>query len=226
MLRINSVSKFYDTHSGPRKVLDHISLTIAPNERIGILGSNGSGKSTLIKIISGSERPSSGTVQRGMSVSWPLAFTGGFQGSLTGADNLRFICRVYNVDYKRALPYVIDFSELGAYMNEPVKTYSSGMSARLAFAISMAVDFDCILIDEVTSVGDLRFRHKCDQELFQKRNHKAMVLVSHHESTIRKICDTVKVLSNGKLLDFESANNAFEYYSIMMRKVSATRENA
>ena len=122
--------------SGKRKVLDNINLTISPGEKIGILGKNGAGKSTLIRILSGAEEPSSGGIVRDMNISWPLAFSGTFQGSLTGADNVRFVCRVYNTDYKRAMEMVDSFAELGKYLYEPVKVYSSGMRARLAFAIS------------------------------------------------------------------------------------------
>ena len=142
-------------------VLDDLNLTIHLGEKVGILGCNGAGKSTLIRLISGAELPTSGSIQRGMSISWPLAFSGAFQGSLTGLDNLRFICRVYGVDFRPRVDYVEEFSELGHYMREPVKTYSSGMRARLAFAISMSIEFHCYLIDEVLAVGDAEFQRKC-----------------------------------------------------------------
>lgn len=176
MIRLTRVKKTYQTKSGERTVLDGVDVDIASGEKIGILGGNGAGKSTLIRIISGAERPTEGRVYRGMSVSWPLAFGGAFQTSLTGIDNLRFICRIYDVSVEDKLPFVREFTELGRYLNEPVKTYSAGMRAKLAFAISMAVDFDCFLIDEVTAVGDERFRQKCHVELFEKRNSRAMIL--------------------------------------------------
>ena len=157
MINLHQINKTYPTRSGLHCVLNGINLTIHPGEKIGILGRNGSGKSTMIRILSGAELPTSGQVHRNMSISWPLAHGGAFQGSLTGLDNLKFICRVYGVDYRDKIDYVQDFAELGKYFREPVKTYSSGMNSRLAFAISMAVEFDCFLIDEIISVGDARF---------------------------------------------------------------------
>jgi len=218
MIALRSVSKKYQTRDGPRIVLHDINFCVKRGQKLGILGANGSGKSTLIRIIGGSEKPSSGTVERKMSVSWPLAFTGGFQRSLTGADNLRFICRIYGVNYSKAFSYASEFSELGAYMYEPLKNYSSGMSARFAFAVSMAVDFDCFLIDEITTVGDKRFQEKCRQELFQKSGDKAIILVSHHGRMIQNVCERVCVLSDGTLQDFESTDQAFSYYERTLAK--------
>jgi capsular polysaccharide transport system ATP-binding protein len=123
MIRLINVCKDYETKAGPRRVLDSITLDINPGERVGILGRNGAGKSTLIRLISGAEQPTSGVIERNMSVSWPLAFSGGFQGSLTGADNVRFICRIYGVEFEPRLEFVEDFSQLGIYLNEPVANY-------------------------------------------------------------------------------------------------------
>src|SRR5690348_17294845 len=206
MITLKNVCKDYPTRAGPRRVLNDINLTIRPGERVGILGRNGAGKSTLIRLISGSEPPTLGTIRRNMSVSWPLAFSGGFHGSLTGADNVRFICRIYGVDFHPRFQFVRDFSELGMYLNEPVSTYSSGMRARLAFAISMTIDFDCYLIDEVMAVGDQRFRERCRVELFEKRKDKAMLIVSHSHRYLKNICDRFLLIEDGKLeahQDFE-----------------------
>lgn len=193
-------------------VLNNINLVIHPGEKIGILGRNGAGKSTLIRILSGAERPTSGQILRGMSISWPLAFAGGFQGSLTGLDNLRFICRVYGVDHRDKVDFVNEFSELGEYLWEPVKSYSSGMRARLAFAISMAIDFSCFLIDEVVAVGDARFHAKCNMELFEKRKDRAMIIVSHQHEQIVSHCDKAAVLHDGHLHCFDDVNQAYAYY--------------
>jgi len=212
MITITDLCKSYDTRQGEVTVLDHVNLTIKPGEKVGILGRNGSGKSTLIRLISGAEQPTSGSVHRGMSISWPLAFTGGFQGTLTGMDNLRFICRIYGVDANSLVDFVQDFSELGPYFNEPVKTYSSGMRARLAFAISMAVDFDCFLIDEVVAVGDSRFHEKCRIELFEKRKERAMIIVSHQPEFIKEHCDHAVVLVSGRLHSFEHFEEAQAFY--------------
>jgi capsular polysaccharide transport system ATP-binding protein len=134
------------------------------------------------------------------------------QGSLTGLDNLRFVCRVYGVEHQKILPFVEDFSELGTYLREPVKNYSNGMRARLAFAISMAIEFDCFLIDEVIAVGDARFHAKCSAELFEKRRDRAMILVSHDPRVVRERCHRAYVLQNGRLLTFGSIDEAFNYY--------------
>lgn len=213
MIRVENVSKSYHTRSGRRTVLENVNLEVSKGEKIGILGLNGAGKSTLVRLIGGAELPSSGTVYRGMSVSWPLAFHGGFQGSLTGLDNLKFICRVYRTEYKQALPFVEEFSELGPYLREPIKKYSSGMLARLAFALSMAVEFDCFLIDEVIAVGDARFQHKCNIELFLKRKDRAMIIVSHHEEFIRAFCDRAAVLISGRLHLFDNSEDALAFHS-------------
>jgi capsular polysaccharide transport system ATP-binding protein len=213
MIELHDVSKIYQTRSGPKTVLDKINLTIHPSQKLGILGCNGAGKSTLIRLISGAEKPTSGKIIRKMSVSWPLAFAGAFQGSLTGADNLRFICRVYGADYETALPFVESFSELGRYFREPYKTYSSGMSSRLAFAISMAVEFDCFLVDEIIAVGDERFHTKCHKELFIKRAHRAKVVVSHQPSLIKATCDKSVIISNGKLLHLDGMDHSLKSHN-------------
>ena len=213
MIELQNISKVYETRSGPRTVLDKINLSVAKGDKIGILGRNGAGKSTLIRLISGAELPTSGQIHRGISISWPLAFGGAFQGSLTGLDNLRFICRVYGGNIETAIPYVQEFSELGAYLKEPVKKYSSGMRARLAFAISMAVEFDCFLIDEIISVGDSRFHEKCRIELFEKRKDRAMIMVSHDASYIRAHCNHAAVLLKGSLHTFNLVDDAFAFYA-------------
>jgi capsular polysaccharide transport system ATP-binding protein len=213
MIEVRNLTKVYATRNGPRVVLDDVTLTVDRGEKVGILGRNGSGKSTLIRMISGAALPTLGTVRRAMSVSWPLAFGGAFQGSLTGLDNLRFICRVYGVNAEKQIDYVQEFSELGRYLREPVKTYSAGMRARLAFAISMAVDFDCFLIDEIIAVGDSRFHEKCHLELFEKRKDRALIIVSHDAHYIRAHCDHASVLVNGRLTTFSDVEDAFAFYT-------------
>jgi capsular polysaccharide transport system ATP-binding protein len=212
VIQLSEVSKTYTTRSGPRLVLDKINLTLRKGEKIGILGRNGAGKSTLIRLISGAELPTSGQIKRGMTISWPLAFGGAFQGSLTGLDNLKFICRIYDAPIAPAIPFVETFTELGSYLREPVKKYSSGMRARLAFAVSMAVEFDCFLIDEVIAVGDSRFHEKCRIELFEKRKDRSLILVSHDPGYIKQHCDRAAVLVNGKLYDFEKIDDSFSFY--------------
>lgn len=211
-IRLENVCKTYATRLGGRRVLDHVNLTLEKGRHIGILGRNGAGKSTMIRLLSGAENPTSGRIHRGMSVSWPLAFTGAFQTHLTGLDNLKFVCRVYGVEWKPLLPFVEDFTELGIYLREPVIHYSVGMMMRLAFALSMAIEFDCFLIDEGLSVGDSRFGDRCHVELFEKRKDRSFILVSHDANVIRSYCDRAAVLHKGRLLEFPSVDEAFAFY--------------
>jgi len=224
MIRLNDVCKDYPTRGGPRRVLHNINLTINAGERVGILGRNGAGKSTLIRLISGAEPPTRGTVERNMSVSWPLAFSGGFQGSLTGADNVRFICRIYGVDFEPRFEFVQDFAELGIYFNEPVSSYSSGMRARLAFAISMTIDFDCYLIDEVMAVGDERFRERCKIELFEKRKDKSMLIVSHSHRYLKGTCDRFLLLENGRMEEHDDFEEVYFRYKQTIGEAFDTKE--
>lgn len=212
MIRLVDINKSYETRSGPVHVLRDINLSVDSGERVGILGRNGAGKSTLIRLISGAEFASSGSIERDMSVSWPLAFGGAFQGSLTGYDNLRFICRIYGVSPDDKVPFVQEFSELGRFLWEPIKSYSSGMRARLAFAISMVIEFDCFLIDEIIAVGDARFHEKCNHELFVKRANRAMIIVSHDPAYIRAHCSRAAVLVGGQLYHLPSVEDAFDFY--------------
>lgn len=212
MIRLIDVAKFYETRGGPVQIFAGVNLAVTRGEKVGILGRNGAGKSTMIRLISGAEQPTSGRVERSMSVSWPLAFGGAFQGALTGLDNLRFICRIYGTTPEDKIGFVADFSELGIYLREPVHTYSSGMRARLAFAISMVVEFDCFLIDEIVAVGDARFTSKCHTELFEKRGDRAMIIVSHDLGYIREHCDRVVVLSDGVLHHFDTPEESYAYY--------------
>ena len=212
MIRCIDVVKDYHTKQGFRRVLNHVSFDLQRGQKLGILGRNGAGKSTLIKILGGVELATSGRVERDMSVSWPLAFGGAFQGSLSGLDNLRFICRIYDLDYTETRRFVDDFAELGSQLSEPVKTYSSGMRARLAFALSIAIEFDCYLIDEVIMVGDARFFQRCQDELFTKRGNRALILVSHDMSFIEQVCDSAAVIHNSALTMCGSVAEGIDYY--------------
>lgn len=213
MINVQNVSKRYRTRQGWKTVLHDINFSLKKGEKIGILGRNGAGKSTLIRLLSGVEPPSSGQIDRQMSISWPIGFSGAFQGSLSGMDNLRFICRIYNVDIDYVTRFTKEFAELGDYLYEPVKKYSSGMKARLAFALSLSVEFDCYLIDEVIAVGDSRFQARCKYELFERRKDRSIILVSHSPSSIREYCDNALVLDEGYMKKFESIDDAYNYYN-------------
>lgn len=212
MIELKNISKKYYTTTGSRLVLNNINFSLKKGEKIGILGRNGAGKSTLIRLISGVEPATSGEINKSMSISWPLAFSGAFQGSLTGIDNLRFVSRIYDVDLDYMVSFTEDFSELGQYLYEPVKNYSSGMRSRLAFALSLAVEFDCYLIDEIIAVGDDRFRKRCHHELFEKRADRSLILVSHSVSSIKEYCTKASVLVDGELTNFDTVDKAFEFY--------------
>jgi capsular polysaccharide transport system ATP-binding protein len=212
MISVEHVTKIYRTRRGPRTVLDDVNFRLERGHNVGILGRNGAGKSTLIRLLSGAEHPTSGRIRRQMSVSWPLAFGGAFQAHLTGLDNLKFVCRVYGVDYRPLVPFVEDFTELGIYFREPVSHYSAGMVTRLAFALSMAIEFDCFLIDEAMVVGDTRFHERCHVELFHKRRDRAFILVTHDAPVIRLYCQSACVLHKGKLLSFPTVDAAFDFY--------------
>lgn len=215
MINCVNLTKSYPMGRGRKHVLNGMNLDIGPGEHIGLLGRNGAGKTTLIKLIGGVEMPTSGTVRRQMSTSWPLGFNGGFQGSLTGYDNARFIARIYGHEYAEIREFVEDFTELGVQLKMPVKTYSSGMKARLAFALSLAIEFDCYLIDEVIMVGDANFHQKCHTELFEKRGDRALVLASHSPEMIREFCDRAVVLHQGQATVYHDVNEALHVYEAL-----------
>lgn len=214
MIELSRINKSYRLPHGKRKnVLRDVNISFRPGVNMGILGLNGQGKSTLIRIISGSERPDSGIVTRKGRVSWPIGFTGGFNGSLTGRENLRFTSRIYGADIREVTDFVEAFSELGPYMDMPVKTYSSGMRSKLAFGLSMAIGFDFYLIDEAYSVGDASFQAKAEKIFKERKAHATLIVVSHSVATIRKNCDRAAVLHNGVLSEYETLGDALRVYT-------------
>ena len=218
MIILKNVTKTYKARFGTRLVLDDISMTINPGEKIGILGRNGAGKSTLLRIIAGTEKSTKGAVHRAMTVSWPMGISGGLQGTLSGIDNLKFICRIYGLEINQKIRLIEEITELGKYLREPVATYSSGMRTKLALAISVILDFDCFLLDESLSLGDKNFQEKYRLELKKKREQSALILVSHVESQIKEFAETLYVLNNGKLRKFEFAKNAYNFYNELKRE--------
>jgi capsular polysaccharide transport system ATP-binding protein len=212
MIICENIRKSYRTGHGRREILRGINLTVEKGEKVALIGRNGAGKTTLIKQIGGVELPDSGRVVRHMTTSWPIGFNGGFQGSLTGYDNARFIARIYGTTYSAIRAFVEDFTELGGALRQPVKTYSSGMRARLAFALSLAIDFDCYLIDEVILVGDRNFQLKCHVELFEKRADRAMIVVSHDMNTIQSLCQRGVVLCDGLAILYDDISEAVSSY--------------
>jgi len=209
------IIKEFHTEMGTRRVLDGVSFSVGKGERMAILGRNGAGKSTLIQILSGLQRPTSGHVERGLRMSWPLALGGGFEGELTGYDNIRFIARIYDAPFKETYAYVEDFTELGSQLHVPVRFYSSGMRMRLAFALSLAIDFECYLIDEVILVGDQRFQQKCHFELFENRQHCAMILATHSLEVIKDFCSSALILKGGRGKVFSDLQMATNIYATL-----------
>jgi capsular polysaccharide transport system ATP-binding protein len=212
MISCVNLCKGYRVGHQTHQVLRGINLTIEPGDKIALLGRNGAGKSTLIKQIGGVELPDRGRIVRRMTNSWPIGFSGGFQGSLTGYDNARFISRIYGSELSAIHAFVEEFTELGSALKRPVQTYSSGMRARLAFALSLAIEFDCYLIDEVILVGDQNFQQKCHSELFEKRADRAMVIASHDLNIVQMVCNRGIVMKDGFAEEYPSVREAVEAY--------------
>jgi len=214
MIRVSEVCKDYhsETRQKQHRVLSNVSFDVSPGEKLAVLGKNGAGKSTLIRLLSGVELPTEGSIEREMSVSWPVGLTGGVGPSMTGNDNIRFIARIYNKPFKELHDYVEDFAQLGTFLSEPVRTYSAGMRARLNFALSFAVDFDCYLIDEVIAVGDTRFQQRSHEELFEKRADRSLILSSHVPDVVRSYCSRALVLHRGRAKMFDDLELAITIY--------------
>ncbi len=211
-IELRDIHMSYRVNSGWHHVLKGIDLDIPQNKSIGILGRNGAGKSTLISILSNLIKPIKGKVKfNGLKVSWPVGRPA-FQGSLTGVDNIKFFCRLYGISIEETIGYVEDFAELGKYLYMPVKTYSSGMKTRLGFGMSMAIDFDTMLVDEGFNAGDARFTKKMNELFDQKRESHNMICVSHNGNIVRRFCDQAAVLRNGKLELYEDVEEAIKIY--------------
>ena len=216
MIELTDISKSYRLGSGRHTVLDSVSAVFPTGKSVGILGVNGAGKSTLLRIIGGVEPPDRGTVRKDVRVSWPMGFTGGFSPNMTGRQGARFVARIYGESPRTVERFARDFAELGPYFDMPIRTYSSGMRARLAFAISFAVEFDCYLVDEVIATGDARFRRKYRREFQERARNASVILVSHNAETIRAECDFAAVLTKGSLTLYRSVDDAMDAYDRIM----------
>ena len=208
MIALQNLTKTFHLHGTKKTVLKDANLVFPAGRSVALLGRNGAGKSTLLRLIAGTLDPSAGEVRLAGSVSWPVGFAGSFHGDLTGAQNTRFIARIYGVDSDELLDFTAGFADLGAHFHLPFRSYSSGMKARLAFGVSMGIAFDTYLVDEVTAVGDAAFRTKSN-ELFHARMQKAgSVVVSHSMGLVRELCDAAAVLEAGQLTYFEDVDDA------------------
>ena len=212
MIRLIDVEKTYPTRNGRKTVFENLNYEFRRGENTGVLGPNGAGKSTLMRLLSGAELPDKGSVERRAQVSWPLGFAGGLHGSLSGRENVAFVSRLYGRDYAEVLDFVEAFAEIGRNMSNEVKTYSSGMKARVAFGLSMAINFDFYLIDEVIAVGDAAFKRKCRQVLDERLNDATVILVSHSAGLLKDFCQVGCVLEGRELRSFPKIEEAFKYY--------------
>lgn len=220
MIVFDDVSKVYHAPGFENEVFNGLNFVIERGESVGICGANGVGKSTLLRLIGGVEHPTSGKITRTQSMSWPIGYVSAFQASLTGADNAKFIARIYGRDEKELLAYVDDFAQLGAYLYEPVRTYSAGMAARLAFGVSLAIDFDCYLVDEITGAGDERFRERSEQALQQRRDSGTLIMVSHDMAMLDRYCTRGGVLYGGTLTFYETVQEAVDVH-LRLQKLEA-----
>lgn len=214
MLNVRDVCKQYGSESTHKtiRVFDNVSFKIERGERVGLLGRNGAGKSTLIRLLAGVERATKGSIEHDMSISWPVGLSGGLASGLTGNDNIRLIARIYDRPIVEVRDFVEDFAELGKFLSERVVTYSSGMQARLNFALSLAIDFDCYLVDEIIAVGDQRFQRRSHEELFDKRADRTLILASHSAEVIRSYCSRALLIHQGRAKMFEDLDLALDIY--------------
>lgn len=215
MIRIENLTKSYRTPQGRHYVFKDLNVELPSGKSVALLGRNGAGKSTLLRVIGGIDRPDSGTIFTNKTISWPVGLSGGFQGSLTGRENVKFVARLYSgkAELKDKIAFVEDFAELGKYFDMPIKSYSSGMKSRLGFGLSMAFEFDYYLVDEVTAVGDARFKQKC-AELFKSRHSESsFLMVSHSLNSLKEFCDVALFLGRDNMVHYyDSVDSAIEQY--------------
>ena len=218
MIRLQNVTKRYRIRGGFKTVLDDVSVDFPIGASVGILGMNGAGKSTLVRIIGKAEPPDSGRVVCDERVSWPLGYSGGFQGSLTARENARFVARIYGEDARYVEAFTEEFSELGSYFDEPLKSYSAGMQGRFAFSVSLACNFEYYLVDEALETGDARYREKFRMAFEERRASASVILVSHNEQTIRRNCDMAAILHEGDLVLYEDLKEALYQYNVLQNQ--------
>lgn len=215
MIRIQNLSKKYTSESNSDWVLKDVNLEIPSNVSVGLVGKNGAGKSTLLRLISGMDEPEKGKVVRDCRVSWPIGLTGGFSGSMTGRENVKFVARLYGGQKKieKIINYVKEFAEIDDAFDRPVKTYSSGMKSRLAFGLSLAFDFDVYLSDEATAVGDKAFKEKASRAFKDRVSSSSLIIVSHSEGILRELCQAGIYLKDGKAIWHDDINDALDQYN-------------
>jgi capsular polysaccharide transport system ATP-binding protein len=223
VLQVRGLGKSYGGRNGARWLFRDLSFDLPARGRLAVLGRNGQGKSTLIKILGGVIPATTGAARWSTTSSWPLGFAGGFQGALTGIDNIRFLARIYDRPFAAIVDHVEGFAQLGEALTMPVKYYSSGMRARLAFGLSLAIEFDCYLIDEVIAVGDLLFHRRCEVELFEKRADRGFIIASHDLAFVQRTCERAIVIEGGRAKLFEDLDVALAVYAEICAEAEADR---
>ncbi len=216
MIELVNLSKKFSTPSGSKVVADNINVTFPTDEAVGLIGRNGAGKSTLMNMIGGQIKPDSGKIERTGTISWTVGFAGSFHRDMTGAQNTKFIARVYGVDTQELADYVEEFTELGPHFHVPVRNYSSGMKARLAFGVSIGIPFDTYLVDEVTAVGDAAFKRKSRLAFRDRMQNAGAIVVNHSMVQLKKLCNSGVVLENGKLTYYDDIEEAIYVHHINM----------
>lgn len=217
MIKIENLTKSYRTPAGRHYVFKNLHVEFPANKSVALIGRNGSGKSTLLRVIGGIDRPDSGKVITDKTISWPVGLAGGFQGSLTGRENVKFVAHLYATDreLREKVAFVEEFAELGKYFDMPIKTYSSGMKSRLGFGLSMAFKFDYYLVDEVTAVGDARFKQKCAQLFKSRHQESSFLMVSHSLGSLKEFCDAALFIGrDNQVKYFESVDEAIAVYKV------------
>ncbi len=218
MLRFENLSKSFVIRGYRKLVIDNLDMELPTGRSLALMGRNGAGKSTLLQLIAGTLRPDRGRVIHEGSVSWPVGFGGSFHRDLTGAQNVRFIARIYGVDTEALIDFVADFSELGRHFHMPVRSYSAGMRSRLTFGASMGIKFDTYLVDEVTAVGDAAFKAKSRAVFRERMNASSAILVSHDMGQVREYCDAGIVLESGHLRYFDDLNEGIDYHHYLQKQ--------
>ncbi|HDW0642918.1 TPA: ABC transporter ATP-binding protein [Escherichia coli] len=217
MIKIENLTKSYRTPTGRHYVFKDLNIEIPSGKSVAFIGRNGAGKSTLLRMIGGIDRPDSGKIITNKTISWPVGLAGGFQGSLTGRENVKFVARLYakQEELKEKIEFVEEFAELGKYFDVPIKTYSSGMRSRLGFGLSMAFKFDYYIVDEVTAVGDARFKEKCAQLFKERHKESSFLMVSHSLNSLKEFCDVAIVFKNSYIIGYyENVQSGIDEYKM------------
>ena len=217
MIKIENLTKSYRTPTGRHYVFKDLNIEIPSGKSVAFIGRNGAGKSTLLRMIGGIDRPDSGKIITNKTISWPVGLAGGFQGSLTGRENVKFVARLYakQEELKEKIEFVEEFAELGKYFDMPIKTYSSGLRSRLGFGLSMAFKFDYYIVDEVTAVGDARFKEKCAQLFKERHKESSFLMVSHSLNSLKEFCDVAIVFKNSYIIGYyENVQSGIDEYKM------------